>query len=256
MAGDRATVILEHIRRFATTGQFEHLTDRELLGRFANHRDEAAFSVVLGRHGSMVFRVCQRILHHIHDAEDVYQATFLVLAQKAPVLCWHESVASWLYQVAQRLALKAKNTASHRTDPRRVAQRAVDDPAHELTLREAQALLDAELNRLSPRHRLPLILCYLEGATRDEAATQLGWSLSTLKRRLERGMELLRRRLTRQGLAPAAILATSLLMERATSAAVLSSAWPAACRRTGSLWSATAAALRAAKRFAGPRPEA
>src|SRR5262249_21397197 len=159
-----------------STGQ---LTDRELLQRFTSRRDEAAFTTLLQRHGPMVLRACQRVLHHGHDAEDVFQATFLVLARQAGTRRWQPSVANWLYEVACRLAGKARAQTPRRRDhERRVQEKPAADPLVDLSVREAQALLDEELNRLPTRNRAPLVLCYLQGATRDEAAQQLGWSLS------------------------------------------------------------------------------
>src|SRR6266480_335314 len=156
--------------------------------------------MLVRRHGPMVLRVCQRLLHNWHDAEDVCQATFLVLASKAASGHWQASVAGWLHQVAYHLARKAQAAAVRRgVHERHVVDRPVPDLLETITGRELQAVLDEELARLAEKYRAPLVLCYLEGATRDEAARQLGWALGTLKSRMERGRELLRIRLARRG---------------------------------------------------------
>jgi RNA polymerase sigma factor (sigma-70 family) len=170
----------------------------------------------------MVLNVCQRTLHHVHDADDVFQATFLVLMKKASTLRWRDSIAGWLHEVAYRLAVKARTDAARRrVKERRPRAKVSNDPVKEITLREAQAVLHEELHGLPEGLRVPLVLCYLESATQDEAARQLGWSLRTLKRRLERGRALLHLRLTRRGLTLSAVLSTALLA-RATSSAGLS----------------------------------
>jgi RNA polymerase sigma factor (sigma-70 family) len=175
-------------------------SDRQLLERFAERGDEAAFADILDRHGPMLLGLCRRQLGDAHLAEDVLQATFLVLARKAHSIRQRESLAGWLYGVAQRLTRHARRSEAARL---RREQRAASehgaasagDPAWDDLLR----VLDEELQRLSERNRAPLLLCYLEGRTQDEAAQQLGWSLSTLRRRLEEGRELLRSRMTRRG---------------------------------------------------------
>jgi RNA polymerase sigma factor (sigma-70 family) len=213
-------VLLHHIRHLAATHEAGRLTDRELLQRFTAQRDERAFATLFRRHGPMVLRVCRRVLPHGPDAEDVFQATFLVFARKAATLRWHESAAGWLHEVAYRLSRKAKTAAARRWahETRAATRPAEHDPLAEVSLREARAVLDDELNRLAERYRAPLVLCYLEGATRDEAAQQLGWSVSTLKRRLERGRELLRVRLERRGLGLAAVLAAVALATKTSGA--------------------------------------
>jgi RNA polymerase sigma factor (sigma-70 family) len=200
------------LRQLVSADACRNLTDGELLQRFAAARDEAAFGELLRRHGLMVLRACRRVLPNDADAEDVFQAAFLVLARKAGSGRWGTSVANWLYGVASRLALKARQAAARRdARTRQPPERRASDPLAEITLREAQAVLDEELGRLPERYRGPLVLCYLEGATRDEAARQLGWSLGTLKRRLEQGRGVLRGRLARRGLTwPAALAAVTL----------------------------------------------
>src|SRR5262249_47093631 len=164
-----------------------------------------AFAALVRRHGELVLGVCRRVLGHEQDAEDVFQAVFLVLSRKAATLRHKEAVGPWLFGVARRLALRARQQARQRRGREgRAVDRPPDDPLAELTVREAQAALDEEFARLPERDRGPLILCYLEGLTRDEAARRLGCPLGTLKSRLERARAALQKRLAPRGLTPAA----------------------------------------------------
>src|SRR5262249_39899641 len=154
--------------------------------------------------------VCRRVLLDPHAAEDAFQATFLVLVRKAASLDDRALLGSWLYGVAHRVAVRARADGVRRQQREaRAAARHPADPLAEVTARDLCAALADELQRLSDRFRLPLLLCYLEGKTRDEAAQKLGWSLGTLKRRLEQARDLLRARLTRRGLSFPAVLLTS-----------------------------------------------
>ncbi|HZT79861.1 MAG TPA: sigma-70 family RNA polymerase sigma factor [Gemmataceae bacterium] len=194
--------------------------DQELVSAFAAGRNEQAFEALVRRHGPMVLRVCRRVLGGLHDAEDAFQATFLVLARSARALRRRESVANWLYGVAYRLALRARSDAARRrAREARAALPPVADPLAELTVREAQGAFDEELARLPERLRAPLVLCCLEGLTRDEAARQLGCPPTTLKGRLEQARGLLRGRLVRRGLTLPAGLLASLLAEGAAAQA-------------------------------------
>src|SRR6266849_5161185 len=200
----QARTLLRYLHKLVPEPTEDCTSDRELLRRFADLRDEAAFTRLVRRHGPMVLSVCRRLLHNWHDAEDACQATFLVLASKAASRYWQTSVASWLHRVAYHLALKARAAAVRRVgQERHVPDRPVPDPLETITGRELHEILDSELARLPEKYRAPLVLCYLEGATRDEAARQLGCPLGTLKSRVERGRELLRIRLVHRGLASA-----------------------------------------------------
>src|SRR6516162_1497538 len=169
----------------------------------------------------MVYHLCRRVLRNEQDAEDAFQATFLVLARKAHTLRSQESVGNWLYGVAYRTALKARTAAARRSRHETAAPvRSVAEPLAELTVCEAQTIVDQELARLADKYRAPVVLCCLEGLTRDEAAQQLGWSVSLLKSRLEQGRELLRGRLTRRGVSLAGGLLSVGMLGTSAQAAV------------------------------------
>src|SRR5262245_47278047 len=143
----------------------ESVSDGQLLLRYVAHREEAAFAALLRRHGPMVLGVCRRVLRDGHDAEDAFQATFLVLAQKASDVRPPEQVGNWLHGVAHRTALKARATnARRRAGEQRLRERPGPDVSEE-DWRELRPLLDEELNRLPDRYRTPVVLCDLEGKT-------------------------------------------------------------------------------------------
>jgi RNA polymerase sigma factor (sigma-70 family) len=158
----------------------------------------------------MVYRVCWRVLQQEQDVEDAFQAAFLVLAQKLRSVRKHASLGSWLHGVAHRVALKARARAATRRRHERRQAASLVVPADEVTWRELRLALDAELAQLPDRWRLPLVLCYLEGRTQDEAAGQLSWSKITLRRRLEEAREALAQCLARRGVGPAALAAVLL----------------------------------------------
>jgi len=163
--------------------------DSMLLSRFLTDRDPAAFEALVARYGPMVLRVCQHVLRNRHDAEDAFQATFLVLAKKAAHIRPPGCLAGWLHGVACRVALGARTAARRRRreglasdlappDPR-------PDPLAELTAREALRILEEEVQRLPEAYRLPVVLCCLQGLSQDEAARQLGWTPGSVGKRLE-----------------------------------------------------------------------
>jgi RNA polymerase sigma factor (sigma-70 family) len=220
MASGQTDTLLRHIRNLAGI-KHNHLLDRDLLERFVSMREEAAFAALVERLGPLVLGVCQRVLHHEHDAEDAFQATFLVLARKAGSIRSQESLAGWLSRVAYHIALKVQaRTGQCHTHERKVADMRQADPRSSVTWQELREVLDKELQRLPTKYRAPLVLCYLEGRTRDEAAQELKCSVDSVKGRLERGRELLRTRLTRRGLTLSAILLGPGLAQQAASAAV------------------------------------
>jgi RNA polymerase sigma factor (sigma-70 family) len=193
-------VLKQAIRTVEARVDHSGVSDRELLLRFAAGQDQAAFAALVRRYSGMVLGVCRRALPSVQDAEDACQATFLVLARKAANEQWRQSLANWLYTTARRVAANARRAAERRA--RREGKAAVRDvvqPADQMTGRELLAALDEELDRLSPRYREPLVLCYLEGLTRDEAAARLGVPAGTVKIQLERGRKKLGDALIRRG---------------------------------------------------------
>src|SRR5271156_3898853 len=211
--------ILRHVRKLVQAQHGQPLSDRELLHRFAGQRDQAAFAALVERHGEMVRSMCRRALGNEQDAEDAFQAVFLILARKAASTAWHESVGSWLHSVAYRMAsdLRRQATARRRHESRATAT-LFADPGDNLTLLEVRCILDEEVRRLPERYRAPLLLCYWEGRTQEEAARQLGWRSGVLRGRLERGREHLRRRLERRGITGVATLGAALLVNGASAA--------------------------------------
>ncbi len=217
------TSLVAPLRRLVAGERRRQAADRDLLRAFAKQGDGDAFTELLHRHGPMVLRLALHLLHHRQDAEDVFQAAFLALARQARGLRGESSVAAWLHRVAWRLAVRSRKASARRCASHPPPPPDESDPAAEISLRETQALLHQELAALPDRLRLPLVLCYLEGLTRDEAAGRLGWSLGTLKRYLERGRKLLHVRLSRRGVTLSAALSTSLLAPEAVSAALAES---------------------------------
>jgi RNA polymerase sigma factor (sigma-70 family) len=213
MATDDTNPLLRHLRRLTGTANAENASDHELVQSFVADRDDAAFTALFRRHGPMVHRLCRRVLHNEQDADDAFQATFLVFARKARFLRSSDLLSSWLYGVAYRTALKARCTAARRRAHETAAPvRVASDPLSEMTIAEVQGVVDQEIADLPDKFRAPLVLCCLEGFARDEAARQLGWTVSVLKSRLEQAREWLRRRLARRGLTlPAALLALGTL---------------------------------------------
>jgi RNA polymerase sigma factor (sigma-70 family) len=220
METGRSTTVLQEVSHLLTVHQRgSALSDEQLLQRFLTHREEAAFAVLMERHGPLVLSVCRSVLRHVQDAEDAAQATFLVLARRAASIRQPGSLASFLHGVAYRLAMKAR-AANTRVPRAPTAVRPSANPMDELTWRELRLILHEELERLPESYRLPLILCYLEGHTQEEAASRLDWTAGELKGRLDRGRALLRRRLTRRGLTLAIPLFTASLSQGSATAAL------------------------------------
>ncbi len=190
--------VLDHLRK-ALAPPDDGLTDSELLARFVAVRDEAAFAALVARHGPMVLGACRRLLHHEQDAEDAFQATFLVLARKASSQPWSHTAGPWLHQVANRVAMEARAVNARL----RARERQVEEMPHpEVGPAEPQdwrALLDEELDRLPEKYRTAVVLCELEGRSRKEAAGLLGLAEGTLSWRLATARKMLARRLARLG---------------------------------------------------------
>jgi len=216
MTSSQAGVVLRRLRRLEVTDQPHQPPDADLLERFAAGRDEAAFATLVRRHAPMVLNVCRIVLRHEHDAEDALQATFLVLARKANSIRHREALAGWLYEVAHRVAARAQTSAARRREQERKAMpMASADSTLDMTLRDLQRVLHEELLRLPDKYRLPLVLCYLQGRSHEEAAVQLGWTKGTFRGRLDRGREQLRRRLTARGIALSGVLCACVVTPRA-----------------------------------------
>jgi RNA polymerase sigma factor (sigma-70 family) len=221
MASGPSSPLLRFIRLLAAARGTGELTDGQLLQRFVRERDESAFAALLHRHGPMVLGVCQSILHDAHEAEDAFQATFLVLVRKARSIGKPESVASWLHGVAYRLAAKARADLARRRSHERQAPRMPNpEPDDEVLWRDLRPVLHEEVRRLPERYRAPFVLCYLEGKTNEEAARLLGWPKGTVLSSLARARERLRGRLTRRGLTLSTGVLATVLAQHAAPAAV------------------------------------
>jgi RNA polymerase sigma factor (sigma-70 family) len=213
MATAHWSLFLRRLTRGLATETLVDQSDRQLVEQYLARRDEAVYTALVRRHGPMVYRVCWRVLQQEQDAEDAFQATFLVLAQNLHSVRKMDSLASWLHGVAHRVALKAKAQAATRRRHEERAGQSQPVPGDEVTWGELRRALDAELAQLPDKWRLPLILCYLEARTQDEAARHLGWSRTTLQRRLADGRAALGRRLARRGVVWPAALSAVLLSE-------------------------------------------
>jgi RNA polymerase sigma factor (sigma-70 family) len=221
MAGGPLRSVVQYLRRFTGAADAAALSDGELLERFVEQHEEAAFEALLNRHGPLVLGVCRRVLHDAHEADDAFQATFLVLVRKAGSIGKRDSVGSWLYGVAYRTALKARTEAARRREhERKAVDMATAGPIGDMAWHELRPVLDEELNRLPEKYRAPVVLCYLEGRTNEEAARELGWTKGTVSGRLARARDLLRQRLTRRGLALSAGLFVTALAQQVALAAV------------------------------------
>jgi RNA polymerase sigma factor (sigma-70 family) len=200
MPDGRLAAVVQRLQALARAEQGGEPTDGQLVERFAGCRDEDAFGLLVRRHGPMVLGVCRRLLGHEQDAEDAFQATFLILARQAASVRARAALGGWLYRVALRVALSVKGRAGRGPAPGEpAAERAGTDPAAEAAWREIRPLLDEEVRRLPEKYRVPVVLCYLEGKTHEAAAAELGWPRGTVAGRLARARDLLRTRLTRRG---------------------------------------------------------
>jgi RNA polymerase sigma factor (sigma-70 family) len=180
--------VVRHLHRTIFAKDESGLTDGELLGHFLEHQDEAAVTALVHRHGPMVWGVCRRMFRNHHDAEDAFQATFLVLVRKAGSVRQREMVGNWLYGVAHQTAMKARATTGkrRRREQQVMAMPEVQAPEPDAAY-ELAPFLDQELSRLPDKYRVAIVLCDLEGKTRKEAARQLSLSEGTLAGRLTRG---------------------------------------------------------------------
>jgi RNA polymerase sigma factor (sigma-70 family) len=191
--------LLRRLRSLAGQPAEGTIPDAQLLERFVHHRDEAAFELLIWRHGPMVLGLCRRVLRQEQDAEDAFQATFLTLARKAGSIGKREACASWLYKVAYRISLAARASANRRGQAKSVSEDLAVEDADVLAWRDLRPVLDEEVNRLPERYRAAFVLCCVQGKTNEEAAELLGCPTGTVLSRLSRARERLRGRLTRRG---------------------------------------------------------
>jgi RNA polymerase sigma factor (sigma-70 family) len=221
MATDVLHSMFRQLRQIAYTEQARGLTDAELLQRFVAERDDVALTLLVRRHGPMIWAVCRRVLRDRHAAEDAFQATIVVLARRAGVIRKRHALASWLHGVAFRVAVRAKAQAATRRnhETRAVAMRR-GEALDETTWEELRGILDEEIAALSERLRAPLVLCCLEGKTQAQAAVELRCPKSTLQARLMQARELLRQGLVRRGVAFSTATLATLLAEEPMRAAL------------------------------------
>ena len=225
MARKNYGAAINHVCTLFDVGTVGSLTDGQLLERFlADDRQaaELAFAALVDRHGSMVLRVCNVVLRNEHDALDAFQASFLILVHKARSLRVHDSLGPWLHQVALRVASCARSAALRRRKHERTAAEMRSDRICSIQNDESiRMIVHSEIDRLPERYRRPIVLCCLEGCSREEAAIQLGWPVGTVQSRLARGRERLRASLLRRGVVgPAVAVSLSVLSTEAGRAAV------------------------------------
>jgi RNA polymerase sigma factor (sigma-70 family) len=241
MAALAVNRVVRHLRLAALRPEGAGPTDGELLQAFIAHRDEAAFEGLVRRHGAMVLGVCRRLLRNHADAEDAFQATFLVLVRKAASIRTPSAVSNWLYGVAHTTALKAKAMNRKRRTRELEAGCQPRHSASEEAWQAVQALLDTELIRLSDKYRMAIVLCDLEGKTIREAARHLGCPQGTIAARLARGRALLARRLAKQGLVLSAGALSAALTQATASASVPPSLVSSTVKATSALTAGQAA---------------
>ncbi len=197
------------LRTLFDEGAIGGATDPMLISRYEATRDEAAFAALVARHGNAVWRVCRAILGDAPEAEDAFQATFLVLARRAAAIRSPDRLAPWLAGVARRVSKKARTRALRRR--KRELAAAIEERSTSAPVDFEQAdTIREEVGRLPEKYRAPVALCYLDGLTHEEAAASLSWPVGTIRGRLSRARDLLRSRLTRRGLAPVAAVATAI----------------------------------------------
>jgi RNA polymerase sigma factor (sigma-70 family) len=212
--------VLRHLRRTALLQDGGGLSDSQLLQCFVRDRDEAAFAALVRRHGPMVLGVCRRVLHNPHDAEDAFQATWLVLARKAASIAQPELLGNWLYGAAYRAALEARSATRRKRESQVLDYPEPVAKAEEEDVSELCALLDRELSRLADKYRVPVVLCELEGRSRKEVARLLGIPAGTLSSRLATARKTLARRLAGYGLAVSATAVAAALSGETASASL------------------------------------
>ena len=221
MPNSQIDKVVQHVRSTVLLGECAELTDGQLLECFLNRREQAAVEALVRRHGGMVWGVCQRVLRSQHDAEDAFQATFLVLLRKATAIVPREMVGNWLYGVARQTALNARSMRTKRRAREKQMTDMLEPAAPEQQLwNDLQPILDEEMSRLPDKYRAVLVLCELEGKTGRQAAQQLGVPEGTVASRVARARALLAKRMARHGLAVSGGTFAAMLSEAAACAPV------------------------------------
>jgi RNA polymerase sigma factor (sigma-70 family) len=243
----RRTTVGRDLERLLRDGVRPARGDAYWLDRYLVERDETAFETLVERHGPMVLSLCRRYLRDPRDVEDAFQATFLILVRKGPGLRDASSLSSWLYGVAYRVAMRSRSNLLKRRAREIQTDAILQAPARPTNPPDdALETLDAELSRLPEKYRAPLILCYLEGRTHDQAAAELGWPVGTVRSRMAKARAILARRLSRRGLDAPASLALlrpdpvvgalpPSLVQATLGASLTSTSWPATALAQGVL---------------------
>jgi len=239
----RARMIFDCLRK-AVQAEGAGLTDGQLLRRYFAHRDEAAFAVLVRRHGPMVLAVCRRLLRRVEDAEDAFQAAFVVLARKGVRIAERQTIGGWLHGVAYHVALDVRRRGARR----QTKEQQVEDMPHPLVMptkdqSELLAVLDREMARLPEKYRLPVVLCELEGRSRKEAARQLDLAEGTLSSRLATARKMLAKRMAGHGAAVTGASLTALFASEAGAVCVPGPLVAATVRAAGGVVSAGVIAL-------------
>lgn len=221
MAANRIRFFFQHLRRqMGVPGQ---PTDAELLRQFVALRDQTAFAALMERHGPLVLRVCRQVLADAHDAEDAFQATFLVLARKASSIRRHDSLPGWLHRVAYHIAVQLRAGTIRRRQSEQEAAMNQTDAQPPAEPNDWLPILHQEIDRLPAKHRAAVVLCYLDGKTNEQAARELGWPVGTVKIRLTHARDRLRQRLSKRGIALSVGMLAGLAAPATMSAALLES---------------------------------
>ena len=242
MATAQLRDVVQHLHRLVGAGA-PPVADAALLERFVSQRDEVAFELLLRRHGPMVRGICGRLLRHVQDAEDAFQATFLALVKKAGSIR-RGSVAGWLYRVAYRICLRACAAAAQRPmSPINGNEPPAPEQPCDLVWRDLRPVLDEEIDRLPSHYSLPIILCYFQGLTHEEAAREMGCPKGTVAVRLMRARQLLHARLTRRGLGLSVAAVASALSAQAAGAIMPAAVIQATLRAAIGLGTGTMAAV-------------
>jgi RNA polymerase sigma factor (sigma-70 family) len=219
MADPQLATVVHELRRLAASTETAERTDRELLRDFEMRNDQDAFATLVERHGPLVLRVCRHVLGHVQDAEDAFQATWLVLARRVSSIRKRESLASWLHGVACRIAMQARRNRGRRRARRAPVSRAVpSSPPADIAWREVQAVLDEEIQRLPEKYRTVFVLCCLEGQSQAAAGRELGLKEGTVWSRLAQARRRLQKRLARRGIELTGVLAALSVTQAASTA--------------------------------------